>query len=113
MDAEEQRRQFGQTLLREDLDLHDVGRAYFAMTGSASEEEVALYALEMLMLPQNQRDLLTLAIGSVLQSQARRAGFEDFTQQPDDHCGAPRSKPDDEGGRDRGLECDRDRRTDH
>ncbi|WP_159618774.1 hypothetical protein [Arthrobacter zhaoguopingii] len=112
MDAEEQRRQFVQTLLREDLNLHDVGQAYFAMTGSASEEEVALYTLEMLMLPQNQRDLLTLAIRSLLQGQARRAGFENFTQQPDDHCGAPRSKHDDEGGKERGLERDRDRRKD-
>lgn len=61
MNAEEQRSQFVRTVLHEDLDLHDVWLEYFAMTGTASEEEVAHYAVEMVMLPESQRDLLTLA----------------------------------------------------
>jgi hypothetical protein len=61
LDAEEQRQEFVRLILQEDLDLHDVWLEYFAMSGSASEEEVALYTVGMVGLPEAQRDLLALA----------------------------------------------------
>jgi hypothetical protein len=61
LNAEEQRQEFGRMILQEDLDLHDVWLEYFAMSGSASEEDVAFYTVGMVMLPQAQRDLLAVA----------------------------------------------------
>jgi hypothetical protein len=89
MDAEEQRHAFVQMILQEDLDLHDVWLEYFAMTGSASEEEVALYAVEMLMLPEAQRDLLALAARESAQSIdiAFHTRLEPFLRQLEDHGG--------------------------
>jgi hypothetical protein len=89
LNAEEQRQEFVRVVLQEDLDLHDVWLEYFAMSGSASEEDVALYAVEMVMLPEAQRDLLALAA----QESARSVGvafhlrLEPFLRQLEDHGG--------------------------
>jgi hypothetical protein len=87
LNAEEQRDEFVRMILQEDLDLHDVWLEYFAMSGSASEEDVALYAVGMAMLPEAQRDLLSLAA----YESARSAGIafhlrlEPFLRQLEDH----------------------------
>jgi hypothetical protein len=89
LNAEEQRQEFVRVILQEDLDLHDVWLEYFAMSGSASEEDVALYAVEMVMLSEAQRDLLALAA----QESARSVGvafhlrLEPFLRQLEDHGG--------------------------
>jgi hypothetical protein len=96
VDADEQRGQFVRTILHEDLDLHDVWLEYFAMTGTASEEEVALYAVEMVMLSQAQRDLLALAADE----SAHRAGiafhhkFNGLLRHLEDHGGNHRGDDD-------------------
>jgi hypothetical protein len=89
LNAEGQRDEFVRMILQEDLDLHDVWLEYFAMSGSASEEEVALYTVGVVMLPEAQRDLLSLAA----QESARRVGvafhtrLQPFLRQLEDHGG--------------------------
>jgi hypothetical protein len=89
LDAEEQQREFVRMILQEDLDLHDVWLEYFAMSGSATEEEVALYAVQMVMLPQAQRDLLALAAQESAQSIgiAFHTKIAPFLRQLEDHGG--------------------------
>jgi hypothetical protein len=89
LNAEEQQREFVRMILQEDLDLHDVWLEYFAMSGSASEDEVALYTVGIVMLSEAQRGLLALAA----QEAARGVGvafhlrLEPFLRQLEDHGG--------------------------
>jgi hypothetical protein len=87
--AEEQRQEFVRMILQEDLDLHDVWLEYFAMSGSASEEEVVLYTVGMVMLSQPQRDLLALAAQESAQSVgiAFHTRIAPFLRQLEDHGG--------------------------
>jgi hypothetical protein len=87
--AEEQRQDFVRMILQEDLDLHDVWLEYFAMSGSASEEEVALYTVGVVMLPQVQRDLLALAAQESASSVgvAFHLRIQPFLRQLEDHGG--------------------------
>ncbi|MHA7279881.1 hypothetical protein ACX80H_09030 [Arthrobacter sp. MDT2-2] len=89
LNAEEQRQEFVRMLLQEDLDLHDVWLEYSAMSGSASEEEVALCTVGMMMLPEAQRDLLALAAQESAQSIgiAFHTRFEPFLRRLEDHGG--------------------------
>jgi hypothetical protein len=89
LNDEEQRQEFVRMILQEDLDLHDVWLEYFAMSGSASEEEVALYTVGMVMLPEAQRDLLALAAQESAQSIgiAFHTRFEPFLRRLEDHGG--------------------------
>ncbi|MFJ6002303.1 hypothetical protein [Arthrobacter sp. NPDC092385] len=102
LNAEEQRREFVRMILQEDLDLQDVWLEYFAMSGSASEEDVALYAVEMVMLSEAQRDLLALAAQESAQNigVAFHLRLEPFLRQLEDHGGDRNQNHDDCGGDD-------------
>lgn len=66
MDADQQRKQLAQIVLEENLELADVWVRYFAIGGSASEEEFALYAVEELNLMPLQRDLISMALRELI-----------------------------------------------
>jgi hypothetical protein len=99
LNAEEQRQEFVRMILQGDLDLHDVWLEYFAMSGSASEEEVALYTVGMVMLPEAQRDLLALAAQESAQSVgiAFHTRFDPFLRRLEDHGGDRGQDHDDRG----------------
>lgn len=87
VNAEEQQRQFVRMILQEDLDLHDVWLEYFATSGSASEEEVMFYTVEMVMLPEVERDLLSLAAHTCAQGldASSQKRFDDLRRELEDH----------------------------
>lgn len=62
VNADHQRKQLAQIVLEEDLDLADVWVRYFAIGGTASEEEFALYAVGQIELMSLQRDLISIAL---------------------------------------------------
>lgn len=66
MDAGEQRGQLAQIVLEEDLDLSAVWIRYFAVGGTANEEEFALYAVGEFELRPLQRDLVSIALREVV-----------------------------------------------
>lgn len=82
MDAGEQRKQLAQIVLEEDLDLFEVWLRYFAVGGTASEEEFALYAVGDFELKPLQGDLFSIALREVVDEHREAWGRPTTQERP-------------------------------
>ncbi|OUM44141.1 hypothetical protein CI784_06810 [Arthrobacter agilis] len=77
MDADEQRGQLARIVVEEGLELWDVWLRYFAIGGSATEEQFVRYAVGDVQLFPLQRDLISVALREMAIERQEALGVPD------------------------------------
>ncbi|WDF34531.1 hypothetical protein PTW37_06435 [Arthrobacter agilis] len=82
MDADQQRGQLATIVLEEGFELWDVWLRYFAIGGSATEEQFVHYAVGEVQLLPLQRDLISIALREMVLELQEARGVPDTRNRP-------------------------------